>query len=81
LTADTTPEVIPANWTFAVPFYAAWWGFLTAQMQDQADKIMQRFMEQMTMARSAANPDLAMENWSQSPDAEESNRIGAQKVQ
>jgi len=81
LTSDTTPEGIPANWTLAVPFYAAWWGFLTAQMQDQADKIMQRFMEQMAMARTAANPDLTMENWSQSPDAEEPNRIGAQRVQ
>lgn len=82
LVNDTTPEAIPADWTLAVPFYAAWWGFLSAQMHDQADKIMQRFLEQMAMARAAANPDITMESWSQSPDAEEANRLGApQRVQ
>jgi hypothetical protein len=78
LTSDGTPEAIPDIWTLAVPFYAAWWGFQSAQRQSDADKMLERFEKQMALARSAANPDLMMENWSQAPDAEEANRLGTQ---
>jgi hypothetical protein len=78
LTSDSTPEAIPDIWTLAVPFYAAWWGLQSAQRQDDADKMMQRFQEQMVLARSAANPDLITENWSQAPDPEDANRLGMQ---
>jgi hypothetical protein len=78
LASDATPEAIPDIWTLAVPFYAAWWGFQSAQRQADADKMLERFEKQMALARSAANPDLMMENWSQAPDAEEANRLGTQ---
>jgi hypothetical protein len=71
-------EAIPDIWTLAVPYYAAWWGFQSAQRQSDADKMMERFKEQMALARSAANPDLMMENWSQAPDPEDANRLGTQ---
>jgi hypothetical protein len=78
LTSDSTPEAIPDIWTLAVPFYAAWWGFQSAQRQDDADKMLERFEKQMGRARSAANPDLMTENWSQAPDPEDANRLGMQ---
>jgi hypothetical protein len=73
-------EAIPDIWTLAVPFYAAWWGFQSAQRQSDADKMLERFKEQMALARSAANPDLVMENWSQAPDPEDANRLGMQSA-
>jgi hypothetical protein len=78
LTSDSTPEAIPDIWTLAVPFYAAWWGFQSAQRQSDADKMLERFEKQMALARSAANPDLMMENWSQAADPEDANRLGMQ---
>ena len=78
LLTDATPEAIPDIWTLAVPFYAAWWGFQSAQRQADADRMLQRFREQMTLARNAANPDLAQESWSQSPDLEMAGRMGVQ---
>ena len=78
LVDDSTPEAIPDIWTLAVPFYAAWWGFQSAQRQSDADMVMKRFQEQMGLARSAANPDILPEIWSQAPDAEQANRLGAQ---
>lgn len=77
LVSDSDPEAIPDIWTLAVPFYAAWLGFQSAQRQDEADKMEQRFQSQMALARAAATPDLTMESWSQSPDPEEANRLGS----
>lgn len=78
LATDADIEALPDIWTLPVPFYAAWYALQTAQQHDAADKMMQRFQEQMALARSAANPDLIMENWSLSPDAEQANRLGVQ---
>lgn len=71
-------EAIPDIWTLAVPFYAAWWGFQSAQRQSDAEMMLQRFQQQMTLARSAANPDILPQHWSQSSDPEEPNRLGSQ---
>ncbi len=77
LVDDTTAEAIPAIWTLAVPFYAAWFAFQSNQRQSDADMMLKRFQEQMMLARNAANPDLLMENWSQAADPESGNRLGA----
>jgi len=77
LVDDATPEAIPAIWTLAVPFYAAWFAFLSAQRASDADAMLKRFQEQMVLARNAGNPDLITENWSQSPDPEMANRLAA----
>ncbi len=78
LVDDATVEAIPPIWTLAVPYYAAWLAFMSAQQQEQADKMLGRFQEQMLLARNAANPDLLMENWSQSRDFMLQNRLGVQ---
>lgn len=77
LVNDSTPEAIPDIWTLAVPYYAAWLGFMSAQRQSDADMMLKRFQEQMALARNAATPDLIMESWSQSTDPEAANRMGA----
>lgn len=77
LVDDSTVEAIPAIWTLAVPFYAAWLAFQSMQRQSDADMNLKRFQEQMMLARNAANPDLIMENWSQAADPESGNRLGA----
>ena len=78
LADDTSIEVIPRIWTLAVPFYAAWWALQGVQNNDGADKMLERYQQQMAMARSAANPDLTPESWSQSPDMIQANRLGMQ---
>jgi hypothetical protein len=80
LVNDASPEPIPAIWILAVPFYAAWLGYMSRQRQADADRMMQRFQEQMALARSAANPDLLPENWVGSTDPMMANRLGAQKA-
>ncbi len=79
LVDDTTPEAIPAIWTLPVPYYAAWFAFQSLQRQSDADKMLERFKEQMALARNAANPDLLVENWSQSPNPSAQNQLGVGK--
>lgn len=76
LANDTDPEAIPPIWTLAVPFYAAWLGFMSMQRSMDADKMLERFQQQMALARNAANPNVIVESWSQSPDRMEANRLG-----
>lgn len=78
LVDDSTTEAIPAIWTLAVPFYAAWLAFMSMTRQTDADMMFKHFQEQMAFARNAANPDLIPENWSQSPDLMLQNRLGVQ---
>lgn len=78
LITDSTAEAIPPLWQLAVPFYAAWLGFMSAQRQADADMMLKRYQEQMALARNAANPDLIPESWSQSPDPMMANRLNAQ---
>ena len=75
LVDDTTAEAIPAIWTLAIPFYAAWLGFQSLQRSADADKMMERFTQQMLFARNAANPSLMREDWQQSPDPMQANRL------
>lgn len=80
LVDDTTAEAIPDIWTLAVPFYAAWYGFMSLQRQSDADMMMKRFQEQMALARNAANPNILPENWMQSPDPMAGARLGQQSA-
>lgn len=79
LVDNTTAEAIPPIWTLAVPFYAAWIGFQSLQRSSDADKMLERFTQQMAFARNAADPNLLPENWAQSPDQMQANRLGIQQ--
>lgn len=78
LVDDTTVEAIPPLWTLPVPFYAAWFGFLTLQRAADAEAMLKRFEQQMVLARNAGNPDIAIESWSQSPHPTQNNQLGIQ---
>lgn len=77
LSDDSTPEVIPALWTQAVPFYAAWLAFLSLQRAGDGANMRKLFEEQMALARHAANPDIQIEAWSQSQHPTMANQLGA----
>lgn len=62
LVDDTTPEAIPALWTDAVPFYAAWYALMSLQRQADADKMMQRYQEIVRRGRQLATPSELPEN-------------------
>lgn len=78
LVDDTTVEAIPPLWTQAVPFYAAWYGFMSAQRQSDADLMMKRFHEQMDMARAAATPSVLPHQYEQAPNPTAANQLGLQ---
>jgi len=76
LVDDTTPEAIPQLWQDAVPFYAAWLGFMQIQRQPDADGMMKRFEEMMSRARRAGTSDVLPDNFEQFPDLTLPNKLG-----
>ncbi len=56
LVDDTTAESIPRLWTDAVPFYAAWLGYMSAQRQADAEAMMGRYRELVRKGRATATP-------------------------
>lgn len=53
---DTTPEAIPALWTDAIPFYAAWLGMQSLQRQADAEMMLQRYESLVRRGRQFATP-------------------------
>lgn len=61
LVDDTTVEAIPALWTVAVPFFAAYLALLSAQSgtrQGDADRMLERYSFFMQRARLFATPSV-----------------------
>lgn len=58
LATDGDPEVIPAPWTDAVPFYAAWLAFMNLQRQADADRMMAAYGELMRRSRQEVTPSV-----------------------
>lgn len=78
LVDDTTPEAIPYQWTDAVPFWAAWLGFLSLTRQTDADKMMANYRELVQRARRGATPSVLPHQFEQSPDMTLPNKLGVQ---
>lgn len=82
LVNDGTIEAIPYLWTDAVPFFAAFYAFLTAQTgarQDDADRMYNRYKEFMNRARMAANPSVNRSQYEQAADPASINKLGVQR--
>jgi hypothetical protein len=62
LTDDTITDPIPAPWTTAVQYYAAYKAFESAQALDRADKMFQTFQRFMKRARAQTQPG-TVSNW------------------
>lgn len=79
LASDADFEPIPALWTDAVPFLAAWFALLASQTgarQGDADRMFQRYQDFITNARRSATPDILPDIWDQSPSPVRQNQLG-----
>lgn len=76
---DTTVEAIPYLWTDAVPFFAAYYAYLssqTAARQQDAMKMMQLYTEFMKRARQASNPSVLRFQYEQAGDPSQAAKLG-----
>lgn len=58
LVDDTTVEAIPYPWTDAVPFFAAYYAYMSAQRQGDAETMLKRYKEFAGRARQMSNPSV-----------------------
>lgn len=78
LVDDTTVEAIPYPWTDCVPFFAAFYAYMSAQRQADADKMYQRYQQYVQRARGMSNPSVLKKNFAQAVDELSTNRLGIQ---
>jgi hypothetical protein len=76
ITTDTAAEIIPYQWTDAVPYFAAYLCYLYAQHSDRADGMLNLYEKYMTMARRAATPDVGMTMYPQNIDPAQISKLG-----
>ena len=76
LADDSTVEAIPYPWTDCVPFFAAFYAYMSAQRQADADLMYKRYQEFAQRARGMSNPSVLQQNYPQSQDVVMGNRLG-----
>lgn len=79
LVDDTTVEAIPQLWRDAVPFYAAFLALLSAQSaqrQNDAQRMFDRYTEFVDRARKFATPEVNPYLYPQNQDPTMLNKIG-----
>ena len=76
LVDDTTVEAIPYPWTDCVPFFAAWYAYMGAQRQADADLMYKRYQIYADRARSMSNPDVLTHLYPQAQDVTLQNKLG-----
>lgn len=82
LTNDSTVEAIPYLWTDAVPFFAAYYAFLTAQTGARtadAERMYGYYKEFVNRARQASNPSVNRTQYEQAADPASINKLGVQR--
>ncbi len=81
LVTDGDVEAIPYPWTDAVPFFAAYYAYLSSQTgarQADADRMYGRYQEFLSRARRSANPSVNKFAYEQSGDPTAQNKLGMQ---
>lgn len=79
LADDTTIEAIPYLWTDAVPFFAAYYAYLSSQTgarNNDAQRMLQLYTEFMKRARQSANPSVLRGQYEQSSDISQAAKFG-----
>lgn len=76
LVDNTTPESIPALWTDAIPFWAAYYALMSIGSDEKSDKRYQQYETFMSRARGSATSSVLPNSFSQSPDPFAGNRLG-----
>lgn len=82
LANDTTVEAIPYLWTDAVPFFAAYYAFLTSQTgarYSDAERMYNYYKEFLNRARQAANPAVNRSQYEQAADPAIINKLSTQQ--
>lgn len=76
---NTTKEAIPYLWTDSVPFFAAYYAYLSAQSgarQADAARMYEMYGTFLERARKAANPSVLRWQYQQATDPTQLNKIG-----
>lgn len=79
LVNDSTKEALPYLWTDAVPYFAAYYAYLSAQTgarQADAERMYAHYETFLQRARQAANPSVLRWQYPQSTDPTQLNKIG-----
>lgn len=82
LATDGTIEAIPYLWTDAVPFFAAYYAFLSSQTgarQADAERMYGYYKEFLNRARMASNPSVNRSQYEQAADPASINKLGVQQ--
>jgi len=87
LTSDATPEALAYPWTAAVPYFAAYLGYVNAQRATDAQKMLMLFNVFMKAARVGVTPEVTPPTWPNAKgfqaafDPQASNLPGARPAQ
>jgi hypothetical protein len=79
LVLDTDPEAIPYLWTDAVPYFAAYLAYLSAQAparQNDAARMFEFYTEFIDRARRASTPDVNSTMYPQQHDPAQLSKLG-----
>jgi hypothetical protein len=79
LVNDATVEAIPYLWTDTVPFFAAYYAFLSSQTgarRADAEAMYGYYKEFLNRARQAANPSVNRTQYEQAADPASINKLG-----
>jgi hypothetical protein len=79
LVNDATPEVIPYQWTDAVPFFAAYYALLSSQTSARiadAERLYNHYETFMTRARVQSNPSQGRWQYQQADDPVQALKLG-----
>ena len=76
LVDDTTVELLPYPYTEAVPFYAAYLAFLSAQRQADAERMWKEYQKFAGRGRALSNGSVLPQQYPQSQDRVMANRLG-----
>lgn len=81
LVTDATVEALPAPWTVAIPYFAAYLALLSAQTSagaQGAQQMLQLYEQFASGARRQATPDVMPTNFPGQPNPVRTNQLGAQ---
>lgn len=65
LASDTDPEIIPYAYTDCIPYFAAFYAYMSAQRQSDAEQMYQRYEEFLMRARKIAVPNVLSNQYDQ----------------
>lgn len=75
LASDSDPEALPYPWTECVPFFAAYYAYLSAQRPQDADAMFQEYQRFATRARQISTSAVLPGIMPQQPDPTWTNKL------